>query len=48
VNRLAALADAATMSLESSVSRRDIAMEITAPGSEIGHPFDGINLTDES
>jgi hypothetical protein len=47
VNRLAALVAAVTMSLESSVSRRDIAVKITARGSEIDHPFDAINLTDE-
>jgi hypothetical protein len=47
VNRLAAPVDAATMSVESSVSQRDIAVKITARGSEIDHPFDAINLTDE-
>lgn len=43
VNRLAALADAATRSLKSSVSRRDIAVEITARGSEIDHSLFAVN-----
>jgi hypothetical protein len=44
VNRLAAPVDAATMSVESSVSQRDIAVEITARASEIDHSVLAVNL----